>query len=417
MRARAARGSLAAMSADRARLRLTPEPLQPFVDFAVCAGVTLAGLGSALATNIDRGQANPPPVDMRTYALGIALALLAGLPLAWRRRWPLGVLVVVEAALLLHLVFITANPRATVLAVAVAMYTVGAEFARSRSLPAELVVAGANAVAYLVLFATGQQDAPANLFVLTILVAGSWALGDNIGTRRAYLTSLEDRALRAEREQVEQAARAVLDERARIARELHDVVAHHVSAIAVQAGAAEEIAESDPRRAREVLGTIQATSREALAEMRALVGVLRDQPEDSRLAPQPSLDQLDRLVAQTRAAGLEVALRVEGRRRPLPEALDLSAFRLVQEALTNSLKHARASHADVVVRYGDESLEVIVSDDGSGNGSSPMPGTGRGLVGMRERVALFQGRLDVGRSAAGGFRVHAILPIAGVAPG
>jgi signal transduction histidine kinase len=403
------------MSTVRARPRLTPEPLQPFIDAGVCAVVTLAGLGSALTTNIDRGRLNPPAVGMGTYALGIALALLAGLPLAWRRRWPLGVLAVVEVALLGHLVFIAANPRATVLALAAAMYTVGAEEPRGRSLPAAFAVAAVNALTYLALFVTGQSDAPANLFVLTVLVAGSWALGDNIGTRRAYLASLEDRASRAEREQQERARHAVLDERSRIARELHDVVAHHVSAIAVQAGAAEEIAERDPRRAREVLGTIQATSRQALAEMRALVGVLRDEPDDE-LAPQPSLAQLDRLVAQIRAAGLPVAVRVEGSRRPLPEALDLSAFRLVQEALTNTLRHAEATRAEVVVRYGDDTLEVTVTDDGSGGGAgTTAAGAGRGLVGMRERVALFHGQLDVGRAAAGGFRVHASLPISGVA--
>ncbi|HZS15935.1 MAG TPA: sensor histidine kinase [Candidatus Dormibacteraeota bacterium] len=393
------------MSAHRARPRRDEQAM----DAVLCAAVTLACVGTAV---------HQPDTGARgAFAAGVALALLAGLPLAVRRRWPVAVLAVVEASLAAHIAGIAANPRAATVALAAAMYTVGAQRPRQRSIPAALGVAGINAAIYLGLFVTGHGEAPTDLFVVTVVTAGAWALGDNIGTRRAYLASVEDRALRAEREQRERAERAVLDERARIARELHDVVAHHVSAIAVQAGAAEEIAETDPRRTREVLGTIQSTSRQALAEMRALVGVLRDEPEDARLTPQPSLDQLGRLVAQTRAAGLEVAVHVEGTRRPLPEALDLSAFRLVQEALTNTLKHARASHADVVVRYGDESLEVIVSDDGSGNGSSPVPGTGRGLVGMRERVALFQGRLDVGRSAAGGFRVHAILPIAGVAPG
>jgi signal transduction histidine kinase len=402
------------MSADHARPRLRPGPRQPLVDAALCAVVTIASLGSVLGV---RGE-GPSAVGTRTFALGIALALLGGLPLAVRRRWPLAVLGLVETSVLLHLVFIAANPRAAILGLAAAMYTVGAHEPRSRSLPAAVAVAAANAITYLGLFIAGHTDAPQNFFEVTLLVAGSWALGDNIGTRRAYLASLEERARRLEREQQERARGAVLDERGRIARELHDVVAHHVSAIAVQAGAAEEIAETDPRRARQVLGTIQATSRQALAEMRALVGVLRDEPGDEQLAPQPSLAQLDRLVAQTRAAGLQVDVRAEGPRRPLPEALDLSAFRVVQEALTNTLRHARASRADVVVRYGDDELEVTVTDDGSGgNGSAPMATGGRGLVGMRERVALFHGQLDVGGVPAGGFRVHAILPITGVAPG
>ncbi|HXA27742.1 MAG TPA: sensor histidine kinase [Candidatus Angelobacter sp.] len=401
------------MSAARPRQRLTPGPLQPWIDFGLCAVVTLAGLGAALSVNIDRGPPGTPPVGTSVYALGIALALLGGLPLAVRRRWPLGVLGLIETSVLLHLAVIAANPRATILGLAAAMYTVGAEEPRSRSMLAAVGVAAANAAVYLGLFVSGQTDAPQNFFVVTVLVAGAWALGDNIGTRRAYLASLEERARRLEREQQEQARSAVLDERSRIARELHDVVAHHVSAIAVQAGAAEEIAERDPRRAREVLGTIQAASRQALAEMRALVGVLRDEPGDEQLTPQPSLAQLDRLIAQVRGAGLQVAVRVEGTSRELPAALDLSAFRLVQEALTNTLRHASATRAEVVVRYGEDELEVTVTDDGSGGAAgSTASGAGRGLVGMRERVALFHGHLDVGRGAAGGFRVHATLPIA-----
>jgi signal transduction histidine kinase len=404
------------MSADHARVRAAPHPRQRWIDAAVTALVTLPGLGAAISANTDPHRFDPRAVGLSTYALGISLALLGGLPLAVRRRWPLAVLGAVDAAVVIHSIVVSPNPRAAIVGLAVAMYTVGAEEPRGRSLGALVAVAGVNAAVYLALFAfRGQTDSPAELFALTVLVAGAWALGDNIGTRRAYLASLEDRASRLEREQQERADRAVLDERSRIARELHDVVAHHVSAIAVQAGAAEEIAEDDPQRARQVLGTIQATSRQALAEMRALVGVLRDEPDDERLTPQPSLSHLDRLVAQTRAAGLQVAVRVEGHRRPLPEALDLSAFRLVQEALTNTLKHAQATHADVVVRYTTDALEVIVSDDGNGDGAEPMPGAGRGLVGMRERVALFHGQLDVGRGPAGGFRVHATLPIAGVA--
>ncbi|HWE61212.1 MAG TPA: sensor histidine kinase, partial [Chloroflexota bacterium] len=198
-----------------------------------------------------------------------------------------------------------------------------------------------------------------------------------------------------------------------IARELHDIVAHHVSAIAVQAGAAEEIAERDPRRAREVLQTIQGTSRQALAEMRAMLSVLRSDDEArARRDPQPSVAQLDRLVDQSRAAGLRVTLRVEGAVRPLPEALDISAYRIVQEALTNSLKHAGPAHALVLVRYADEAVELEISDDGRGPGvQRDGVAEGRGLVGMRERVALFGGDLIVGALAGQGFRVRARFPL------
>jgi signal transduction histidine kinase len=179
---------------------------------------------------------------------------------------------VVEAAAVMHSLFIATNPRASALGLAVAMYTVGAQEPRSRSLPAALAVAAVNAAVCLGLFVAGQSEAPTSLFEATVLVAGSWALGDNIGTRRAYLASLEERASRLEREQQERSDRAVLDERSRIARELHDVVAHHVSAIAVQAGAAEEIAENDPRRARQVLGSSSRRSSPAATASRATAG-------------------------------------------------------------------------------------------------------------------------------------------------
>jgi signal transduction histidine kinase len=404
------------MSMRHARARLGANLGSPLFDIGLCLVITVASVGAALAANGNEKHPGLPSVVTPSYVLGVVLALLGSLPILVRRRWPLGVLGVVEVAVALHLAVVDANLRTGTLGLAVAVYTVAARLPRDASFRAAVTVAAINAVIFIALLAEGRIDAAPNLFMLTVLAAGSWALGDNIGTRRAYLAGLEERAARLEREQRESSERAVLDERSRIARELHDVVAHHVSAIAVQAGAAEEIAEQDPRRAREVLATIQSTSRQALAEMRALVGVLRDEPDEQHLAPQPGLAQLDRLVAQTRAAGLAVQVHVEGERRPLPEALDLSAFRVVQEALTNTLKHAGAAHADVTVRYGDDDLELIVTDDGAGNGSPPEPGAGRGLVGMRERVAVFHGRLDVGRAPGGGFRIHARLPIAGVMP-
>ncbi len=190
-----------------------------------------------------------------------------------------------------------------------------------------------------------------------------------------------------------------------IARELHDVVAHHVSAIAVQAGVAAAIAERQPERAREALTFIQQTSRQALAEMRTLLTVLRSDEEISaERAPQPSLAQVVQLVGQSRAAGLSVTLEVEGAPRPLPEALDLSAYRIVQEALTNSLKHAGRSQSRVLVRYAPDALELEVSDNGHG-AAVARDGAGRGLIGMRERGALFGGERGVadvaGRTISG----------------
>ncbi len=279
------------------------------------------------------------------------------------------------------------------------------------------LIASLNALILLVGTALGRAESWPSLFVVTALAVGSWSLGENVRTRRAYLAQLEERARRLELERGENARRAVEEERARIARELHDVVAHHVSAIAVQAGAAAEIVERNPQRAGEALRFIQETSRQALAEMRAMLNVLRggdDGNSDAERAPQPSLTQVERLIGQSRAAGLPVTLQVEGAVRPLPEALDVSAYRIVQEALTNSLKHAGAARALVLVRYAAEALELEISDDGHGplrssNGASE----GRGLIGMRERVALFGGELAAGPAPSGGFRVRARLPLRG----
>lgn len=348
----------------------------------------------------------------------IVLTLLGTLPLVARRRQPLAVLAVIQMAEALYL---SMGPlygaSGNGLGLAVALYTLASRTERRVSLRVAGLIASLNALILLVGTALGRAESWPSLFVVTALAVGSWSLGENVRTRRAYLAQLEERARRLELERGENARRAVEEERARIARELHDVVAHHVSAIAVQAGAAAEIVERNPQRAGEALRFIQETSRQALAEMRAMLNVLRggdDGNSDAERAPQPSLTQVERLIGQSRAAGLPVTLQVEGAARPLPEALDVSAYRIVQEALTNSLKHAGAARALVLVRYAAEALELEISDDGHGplrssNGASE----GRGLIGMRERVALFGGELAAGPAPSGGFRVRARLPLRG----
>jgi signal transduction histidine kinase len=203
----------------------------------------------------------------------------------------------------------------------------------------------------------------------------------------------------------------VAEERARISRELHDVVAHHVSVIAVQAGAASEEATTDP--AREALGLIQQTSRQVLAELRSMLEVLSSDEAGLGLAPQPSLGEVDRLVDQSRTAGLPVELVIAGERRELPAIVDLAAYRIVQEALTNIRTHAGPAHARVELRYTDDALALEVTDDGHAAGQAGNGGGGRGLVGMRERVALVGGRLEAGPRPGGGFRVAAVLPLDG----
>ncbi len=238
----------------------------------------------------------------------------------------------------------------------------------------------------------------------------AWIVGFAVGGKFREVDEAKERAARAEREREERARLAVSDERARIARELHDVVGHSVSVMTVQASAVRRLLELDQDKEREALLVVEQTGREALAEMRRMVGVLRRPEEAPALAPQPSLEHLDKLIAQAREAGLPVVLQIEGKPEPLPAGVDLTAYRLVQEGLTNALKHARAQHAEVLVRYSDGQIELVVSDDGPGGGDGDKGG--HGLVGMRERVSVYGGELEAGPRPEGGYRLRAKLPIA-----
>ncbi len=231
-------------------------------------------------------------------------------------------------------------------------------------------------------------------------------LGIAFGARTRRLQAAEARAQRLELEQRE----AVVVERARIARELHDVIAHSVSVMTVQAGAAEEMLKRDPARALEPVRAVQETGRQALVEMKRLVGMLREDDDEIGLAPQPGLADLDRLVKQVREAGLPVEVRIEGEPRTLPLGVDLSAYRVVQEALTNALKHAGSATATVTVRYGERDVTIEVADDGAG---SDKKDGGHGLVGMRERIGVFGGTFAAGPRDTGGFAVSARLPLGG----
>jgi signal transduction histidine kinase len=246
------------------------------------------------------------------------------------------------------------------------------------------------------------------LFIYLAFIA-SWLGGFGLGLKFRQVTAAEERAARFEREREERARAAVTEERARIARELHDVVGHSVSLMTVQASAVRRLLRPEQEREREALLVVEQTGREALAEMRRMVGVLRRPEEAPALAPQPSLEHLEKLVEQARESGLPVDLRVEGHPLQLPAGVDLTAYRLVQEGLTNALKHARAERAQVLVRYGPGDIEVTVSDDGRGAGSGD--GGGHGLVGMRERVAVYGGELEAGPRAEGGYRLRARLPV------
>ncbi|ARH92525.1 MULTISPECIES: sensor histidine kinase [Streptomyces] len=255
--------------------------------------------------------------------------------------------------------------------------------------------------------------------LLTVPFVLAWVLGDSMRTRRAYWAQLEEKAARLEKEREAQSRIAVAAERARIARELHDVVAHNVSVMVVQADGAAYVLDAAPEQTRQALETISGTGRQALAEMRRLLGVLRtgEQPEGGEYVPQPGVEQLTDLMDQVRGAGLPVDFRVEGEPRPLPSSIELTAYRIVQEALTNTRKHGGPDvGATVRLFYKDNDLDLLVEDDGRGAQhelyeEGGADGLGHGLIGMRERVGMVGGSLTAGPRPGGGFRVSAVLPL------
>jgi len=360
--------------------------------------LTFISVGSVIASVKHDGGA----VDV----LDVVLVGVTTLPIALRRYRPLAVLAVTVAAQTLLLLF---SSRVQVpLGVLVALYTVASRCDRPVSLRAAEWVALPITVGVTV----NSGLHPERIIPKLALFAIAWVLGDNIRTRRAYLAELEARAERLEREREEQAERAVIEERTRIARELHDVIAHNVSVMVVQASAGEDVFDTDPARARESLSAVASTGRAALTELRRLLGVIRaEEDHDAGYAPQPGIEYLDGLVAQIRETGLAVELSVLGEPRQLPEGVGLCAYRIVQEALTNTLKHADASQAKVSVRYVADALELEVVDDGRAAPGVNGDTSGHGLIGMRERVSLFGGELSVGPRTGRGFAVSARLPL------
>ncbi|WP_244419491.1 sensor histidine kinase [Streptomyces hygroscopicus] len=255
--------------------------------------------------------------------------------------------------------------------------------------------------------------------LLTVPFVLAWVLGDSMRTRRAYWAQLEEKAARLEKEREAQSRIAVAAERARIARELHDVVAHNVSVMVVQADGAAYVLDAAPEQTRQALETISGTGRQALAEMRRLLGVLRtgEQPESGEYVPQPGVEQLSDLMEQVRGAGLHVDFQVEGEARELPGSVELTAYRIVQEALTNTRKHGGPDVAATVrLAYKEDDLDLLVEDDGRGAQrelyeEGGADGLGHGLIGMRERVGMVGGTLAAGPRPGGGFRVSAVLPL------
>jgi signal transduction histidine kinase len=370
-------------------------------DVLVVAGIGIGIAGAVVGQGRTDGPTGPAWFD--------ALAVVAILsPLFFRRRYPFGAPAAVGVAVVLT-TFV--DPRlapfafVTFLAGCAAVFLMGLLPERSQAVAGLALAVGVEA------FVT-YKDPRGNIdaFIATSLIfAILWTIAFALGRKFEEANEARERAARAEREREQRARDAVTEERARIARELHDVVGHSVSVMTVQASAVRRRLRPDQQRELEALLVVEQTGREALAEMRRMVGVLRRPEEAPALAPQPSLDHVGRLVEQAREAGLPVELHVEGEPVQLPASLDLTAYRLVQEGLTNALKHAGAERADVFVRYGASDIEVIVSDDGLGGGDGP--GGGHGLVGMRERVSVYGGELEAGPQPHGGYRLRARLPL------
>lgn len=250
---------------------------------------------------------------------------------------------------------------------------------------------------------------PANFIFIPLLFVIAWLAGFALRERAIQVEAAEERAAHAERERESAARLAVAEERARIARELHDVVAHAVSVMVLQVGAVRHRLPSSLADDRDALVGVEQAGRTALAEMRRLLGAMRRDDEDPELTPQPGLDRLDSLLEDVSRAGLPVRLHIDGDRFPLPGALDLSAYRIVQEGLTNALKHARAGQADVTIRYGVDEVRIEVRDDGVGGSADA--GVGHGLLGVRERVKIFGGEMTAGTAAQGGFVLSTRLPV------
>jgi len=368
--------------------------------------LVLVGVGFGLAeVVINQGDKNGPEGPLWFDVLAM---LAITLPLFLRRRFPFGAPVAVGAAIAAssfvdgHLI---PSGLITNLAAISAFVLMGMVRDRTQAIAGLAYGLG---VAAIVIH--NDPNAGASNFVFISLVfAIAWTIGLLVSRKFHEADEARERAIEAERQREVRARLAVSEERARIARELHDVVGHSVSVMTVQASAARRLLRPHQDKEREALLVVEKTGREALAEMRRMVGVLRRPEEAPALAPQPSLEQIEGLIEHTREAGLPVELRIEGEPIELPAGIDLTAYRLVQEGLTNTLKHARAQRAEVVVRYEDGYVELTVSDDGQGGGSGG--GSGHGLVGMRERVSVYGGELEAGRRAGGGFRLRARLPV------
>jgi signal transduction histidine kinase len=394
MAGRAGGRSVEAVADDRARRRNT------------VFDVVLAAVYTVVAILVTRGIAEPE--DASFDVLAGALVVVIGASLAFRRRWPMQVLIVCTTCLVVYT--LRDYPGGPVyLALLLVFYTLAA----ARGWRA---VIGPVALAAGALLAASIVSYDSEVFWIHVGFVGWTAaaifLGDAALNRRNYLAELEQRARDLEETREEEARRRVAEERLRIARDLHDVIAHSITTIYMQSGVAAHVLDRHPEAAEPALLAIKDVSKQTLAELRATLHLLREGDEAAPLAPTPGLERLDALVETTRQAGLPVAITVSGDPAPLPPAVDVTAFRIVQESLTNVMRHASAAHAEVAVVHAPDHLEIAIVDDGRGAAAGASPG--HGITGMRERAEMIGGRLEAGPRPGGGFRVRATLPLNGV---
>jgi signal transduction histidine kinase len=388
------------------RLKTWFDGLNPWlVDGAIAAVFVIIGL----ATTSGRGEVGRDVYEPQD-ALGVVLVLASTVPFVFRRRYPLAVLLFCTTAVVTNSI-LGHNEGATPFFLWVGVITVAASCVTPK------VVIGAVwiFVGLLALLLSETSGLEAGGFALNCaLFAAMFMFGINLKNRKERIDALEERARALEREKEEEARLAVADERLHIARELHDVVAHSMGVIAVQASVGEHVIDENPAEAKRALEAISGVSRSTLAEIRRMLGVLREADEGEggapAYAPAPGLTDLDRLVRELDGAGLPVTVAYDGARIELPRGVDLTAYRIVQEALTNVMKHAGPASATVLVRYEPGVLGLEIVDDGRGVNGRADGRSGHGVLGMRERVAVYGGTLDAGPKPGGGFRVAARLP-------
>jgi signal transduction histidine kinase len=381
---------------------------QAVLDVVLAAVVAVLSIADVAASSADESA------DRATDALAYTLVLVGSASLIWRRRAPLATLAVVTAVLV-AMYLRDYGAFLSVLGLP-ALYAVAAHEDDRRKAWVAMIT---SAVVLMLAASVSLLDTDegfnyfASVSMLAFLV-GAIAAGVIIRNRERIFVDTERRAAAAEADRLAEAERAVADERSRIAREMHDVVAHSMSVIAVQAAAGREIVHANPDKAAEVFARIEGVGRESLAELRRMLGVLRGtDDQDASLAPQPGIADVAAAVADSTASGVATELTIDGRQRPLAPGVELAAYRIVQEALTNVRKHAgRTASATVRITYQPEALVVDITDDGRGAATSlASAGSGQGLIGMRERVEIYGGELTSGPRPGGGYGIHAVLPI------